>query len=70
MQVNMGTTDKAIRITVAVVLAAMYFTKSISGIWGIIGLVVAGIFLLTSLISFCPMYTIFGWSTHKGAPKP
>ena len=61
----MGNTDRVIRILVAIVIAALYFTNVISGTLAIILGVIAGIFLLTSLVSFCPLYTIFGLSTCK-----
>lgn len=67
MQKNMGNTDKAIRILGAVVMAALYFTGMVTGVVGIIMLVVAVVFVLTSLVSFCPIYTLFGVST---CPKP
>jgi len=63
MKSNMGSADKAVRIIMAIVLAALYFTGTIPGTLGIIALVVAGVFVLTSLISFCPLYSIFGMST-------
>jgi len=63
MKKNMGKTDKIIRIFIAVVLAALFFTKTISGTMGYIALAVAGVFLLTSLVSFCPLYTVFGMNT-------
>lgn len=59
----MGTTDKIIRIFIAVVLAALFFTKTISGTLGYIALALAGVFLLTSLVSFCPLYTVLGMNT-------
>lgn len=61
----MGTVDKVIRILVAVVVAVLYFTNVVSGTLGIVLLIVAGIFVLTSLISFCPLYLPFGLSTRK-----
>lgn len=63
MKKNMGTIDKAIRILVAVVFAILFFAKVITGILGIILLVLAGVFVLTSLISFCPLYWPFGINT-------
>jgi len=63
MKKNMGTIDKVIRILVAVVLAILFFTNVITGILGIILLVLAGVFVLTSLISFCPLYWPFGINT-------
>ena len=65
MKKNMGTIDKVIRILVAVVVVVLYFTNVISGTLGIILLILAGIFILTSLISFCPLYIPFGLSTKK-----
>jgi hypothetical protein len=65
MKKNMGTIDKVIRILVAVVVAVLYFTHVISGTLGIILLVLAGVFVLTSLVSVCPLYMPFGLSTMK-----
>lgn len=65
MKKNMGTIDKAIRITVAVVIAALYFINVISGTAAIILLALAGIFIVTSFIGFCPLYFPFRLSTRK-----
>ena len=63
MKHNMGTIDKAVRINIAAIIAVLYFTNVISGTVGIVLLVLAGVFVLTSLISFCPLYTIIGLNT-------
>jgi hypothetical protein len=65
MKPNMGTTDKIIRIAIAALVAVLYFTNVISGTVGIILLVLAAVFVLTSLISFCPLYLPFGINTGK-----
>jgi hypothetical protein len=65
MKSNMGTTDKIIRIAIAALVAVLYFTNVISGTVGIILLVLAAVFVLTSLISFCPLYLPFGINTGK-----
>lgn len=65
----MGSIDKVIRIVLAIIVVALYFTGVISGTLGIILLVLAGIFVLTSLISFCPLYAPFGLSTCKVKQK-
>lgn len=65
MKPNMGTVDKAVRILVAVIIAILYFTNQITGTAAIILLILAGIFILTSFISFCPLYLPFGISTRK-----
>lgn len=61
----MGTVDKVIRIIVAIIIGILYFTDQISGTAAIILLILAGIFILTSFISFCPLYAPFKISTKK-----
>ncbi|HLO53886.1 MAG TPA: DUF2892 domain-containing protein [Saprospiraceae bacterium] len=63
MTKNMGTTDKIIRLALAAVVAALYFTGTISGTLALVLGVFAIIFALTSLISFCPLYSIVGINT-------
>ena len=63
MKANMGSTDKIIRILAAVLIAVLYFTNLISGTLATILLVIAGVFILTSFMSFCPLYLPFGIST-------
>lgn len=65
MKKNMGTADKVLRILVAIIIAGLYFTNMISGTIVIILLVIAGVFILTSSMSFCPLYLPFGISTRK-----
>jgi hypothetical protein len=65
MKANMGTTDKIIRIAVAALVAGLYLGNVISGTIAIVGLVLAGIFLLTSTIGFCPLYALFGFNSCK-----
>ncbi len=63
MKKNMGTIDRFIRVVVAVTIALLYYYNIISGAFGIVLLVLAGVFLLTSFVSFCPLYAPFGLST-------
>ena len=63
MKKNMGTADKVIRILIAIVLAILYFTGNITGTWGIILLILAAVFVITSFVSFCPLYAPFRVST-------
>jgi uncharacterized membrane protein YGL010W len=62
---NMGNTDRIIRILIAVAIIVLFLTDVISGTPGIVLIVLAGIFLLTSFISFCPLYLPFGIKTCK-----
>ena len=59
----MGTTDRVIRFIVAAVIGVLYYTGTISGTLGVVLLVLGLLFVLTSFISFCPLYTPFGIST-------
>ncbi|MDT8418544.1 MAG: DUF2892 domain-containing protein [Lutibacter sp.] len=69
MKKNMGSTDKLIRVLIAVVIAVLYYLDIIGGSLALVLLAFALIFLLTSLVSFCPLYTIFGISTCKKKGK-
>jgi len=61
----MGNTDKGIRIVFAIAIALLYYFNSIEGTLAYILLGVAVVFLLTSPISFCPLYVPFGIRTCK-----
>ena len=63
MKKNMGSTDRIIRFILAAIFIVLYFTDTVIGIWGIVLLVLAGVFILTSFVSFCPLYAPFGLST-------
>jgi K+-transporting ATPase A subunit len=65
MNQNMGSTDRIVRIIIAVILAALYFMGTVSGTLGIIFLIIAAVFLLTSLLGWCPLYLPFKLSTKK-----
>ena len=65
MKKNMGGFDRAIRLMVALVIAVLYFTKTINGTVAVVLGVVAIIFALTSLVCVCPLYIPFGISTCK-----
>jgi hypothetical protein len=65
MKKNMGSIDKVIRILVAVVVVTLYFTNVISGTLAIVLLALSAIFVVTSLISFCPLYLPISLSTRK-----
>ena len=60
---NMGTLDRAIRTVIAVVVAVLYFTGRIEGTVGIVLLVFAAVFAVTSFIGSCPAYMLLGIST-------
>lgn len=65
MKANMGTIDRVMRIIAAVVIAALYFTNVIEGTLAIVLMVIAAVFMLTSFVSFCPLYVPLGISTKK-----
>ena len=65
MKPNMGTADRVVRAVIALGIAALYFTGTISGTVGIALLVVGVVFLATSAVSTCPAYMPLGLSTRK-----
>jgi len=69
MKKNMGAADRIIRLIVAAIIAILYFTNVMTGTLAIVLLVLAGIFVLTSFVSFCPLYLPFGLSTSRNKNK-
>lgn len=65
MKKNMGSADRIIRVVLALAFAGLYFGNVVTGILGIVLLVISAVFLLTSLAGFCPLYAPFGLSTCK-----
>jgi len=65
MKKNMGTIDQIIRLALAAVTAILYVTGTVSGAAGIILIVIALIFAVTSFIGFCPLYALLKISTCK-----
>ncbi|MBN8863718.1 MAG: DUF2892 domain-containing protein [Sphingobacteriales bacterium] len=60
MKKNMGNADRIVRILIAAVLAGLYFGGILTGTLGLILVIVAGVFLLTSLVGVCPLYSLIG----------
>lgn len=69
MKKNMGKLDRAIRILAGVAILALYFANLISGTLAIVLMVIALVFILTSFISFCPLYLPFNLSTIRKNKK-
>lgn len=69
MKKNMGNLDRVIRLVIAAVLVALIFAEVVTGALGVVLLVVAGVFTLTSFISFCPLYTLLGFSSCPTAKR-
>ena len=65
MKKNMGSADRVIRVILAAIMAYLYFTNVITGTLGLVLIILAGVFVLTSFISFCPLYAPFGIKTCK-----
>jgi len=65
MTKNMGSADRIVRTLIAIVAIYLYFSGIVTGVVGIVLIVLSSIFLLTSLISFCPLYRLIGVKTCK-----
>lgn len=63
MKKNLGNVDKIIRIVLAIIFAALYFSGTVVGTLGLVLVALGGVFVLTSLVSFCPLYTLVGINT-------
>ncbi|MEI2693934.1 MAG: DUF2892 domain-containing protein [Saprospiraceae bacterium] len=69
MKKNMGFIDRTIRIVIAVLIVGLYLGNMIAGLLATILLILGAVFLITSTISFCPLYLPFGFSTRKSNDK-
>ncbi|MCX6221660.1 MAG: DUF2892 domain-containing protein [Bacteroidia bacterium] len=65
MKKNMGNLDKGIRILIAAIIAILAYTKVLDGTLAIVLLILAGVFVLTSIVGFCPLYAVLGIQTNK-----
>ena len=65
MKKNMGTADRVIRTSAAIVAAVLIILQVVTGVWAIVLGAFAVIFLITSFVSFCPLYLPFHLSTRK-----
>lgn len=65
MKKNMGAADRIIRVLIAAVFAYLFFTGIVTGVTGLVLVILGGVFVLTSLIGFCPLYTIFGLHSDR-----
>jgi hypothetical protein len=65
MKKNMGMIDKTVRFILALIIGILYYTNVINGTLAIVLGVLAMIFILSSFISFCPLYLPFGIDTRK-----
>ncbi len=63
MKKNMGTTDRIIRLVLAAVFGYLYFGNVVTGTLGLVLVILGGVFALTSLVSFCPLYKLVGINT-------
>lgn len=63
MKKNMGNIDKVIRVILAITFGVLYFTGTVTGTLGLVLVILGGVFLLTSMVGFCPLYAIVGLNT-------
>lgn len=69
MKKNMGIVDRVARFIAAVIIVILYFGNVLTGAIGVILMVLAAVFLVTSLIGHCPLYTVFGFDTCSSKKK-
>lgn len=63
MKKNMGNADRVIRLILAAVLGYLFFSGTVVGALGYVLVALGAIFVLTSIVSFCPIYSLVGLST-------
>lgn len=63
MKKNMGSTDRFIRIFIAIALFTLFFTNVVQGTIAYILVAIACVLIFTTFINFCPLYTLMGINT-------
>lgn len=69
MKKNMGKTDRIVRVVIAVVIAGLYYGGYISGTLGLVLLILAAVFVITSFMGYCPLYAPLGLNTCANKEK-
>ena len=65
MKKNLGSADRLVRLLLGIVLGFLYFTNTLTGTLGIVALIVGIVLVLTSFVSFCPLYAMLGIRSNK-----
>ena len=65
MKKNLGSADRVIRLLLAAVLGFLFYNQTVTGTMGVIFLIVAIVLVVTSFVSFCPLYAVLGIKTSK-----
>jgi len=65
MSKNMASWDRIVRIVLALVFVGLIVTGTVSGWLAIVLGILAAVFVVTSLIGFCPLYAPLHLSTRK-----
>ncbi len=65
MKINESNLDRIIRVVAGIALLALYFTGTVIGVLGIIFIILGALMLVTGAVGFCPVYTLFKFSTKK-----
>lgn len=69
MKKNVGNLDRIVRLLISAILVVLYFTETLTGTLGLVALILAGVFTVTSIFGFCPLYLPLGISTCKTKSK-
>jgi glucokinase len=64
MKKNLGNADRIIRTALAIFFGALYFTGTVTGTLGLVLMLLGGVFLVTSFLGICPLYTLVGLNTR------
>ncbi|MEO8591402.1 MAG: DUF2892 domain-containing protein [Flavobacteriales bacterium] len=65
MKINMANWDRVLRVSIAGIIAALYFTGVLSGALGIALLVLAAVFVVSSALGVCPIYALLSNGTRR-----
>lgn len=68
--VNEASWDRILRVVGGAALVILYFTGVLTGAWGIVLAVLGGVFIVTGLIGWCPIYALLHLRTNRRVGTP
>lgn len=69
MKKNISGLDRWIRLAIATIIGLLYLKEIITGTLAYVLLGIGVILILTSLVKFCPLYTLFGINSCRVKKK-
>jgi len=65
MKINESNVDRILRVVAGLIILALGWLEIVPGTLGLIFKILGFVPLLTGLVGFCPLYSLFNFRTNK-----